>query len=155
MTPAINLLKKKNIGFTLHTYKHKPSVSSYGLEAAEAMQVDEKQVYKTLLVRTDSMELIVTILPVNKKLNLKAAASLAGCKKAKMAEAADVENSTGYILGGVSPFAQKKQLRTFLDESAQEQPAVFVSGGRRGLELEIDPAVLIELLSAKYGPLSQ
>jgi len=147
MTPAINLLKKQKISFELHKYKHDAKHPSYGTEAAEKLDLDPNRVFKTLVVQIDNDELVVAILPVTRTLNLKEAARSFNVKSAVMADARRVQNTTGYVLGGVSPLAQKKPLRTVIDASAFEFDSIFVSGGRRGIEIEIAPADLQQLCS--------
>jgi Cys-tRNA(Pro)/Cys-tRNA(Cys) deacylase len=145
MTPAINLARKAGIKHLIHEYSHDPAHTSYGLEAAEKMGVEPARVFKTLIVATDTRELLVGIVPVTAQLNMKQIAKAAGAKKAAMAAAADVQRSSGYVLGGVSPLGQKKALRTFVDDSAQCFDTVFVSAGRRGLEIELSAADLAML----------
>lgn len=119
MTPGILAAKKAGVPFTVHEYDHDPSAPSFGMEAAEKLGVPPERVFKTLVVRLDGRELAVAVIPVNSMLSMKAAAKAAGAKKAEMAPQADVERSTGYVLGGVSPLGQKKRLRTFIDVSAE------------------------------------
>ena len=138
MTPCINILKKQKITHTIHKYKHDPKAKSYGLEAVEMLDLDKNRVFKTLVISADE-QLAVAIVPVSSKLNLKLFAKAMGAKKAEMAEVSKVEKTTGYILGGVSPIGQKKRLKTFIDSSARDLETVFVSAGRRGLEVEISP----------------
>ena len=133
MTPAINLAKQRGLDYHVHEYTHDSSAASYGLEAAEKLGVDVRQVFKTLVVMTETDMLAVAILPVDKSLNFKKVAKVLGCKKVQMAEPKQVERSTGYVLGGVSPLGQKKRLVTIIDDSAEMQPTIYVSGGRRGL----------------------
>ena len=145
MTPAINELNKHGIDHRVHEYAHDPSSQSYGLEAASKLGVDESRVFKTLVVELGTGELAVAIIPVVNKLSMKLLAKAAGAKKAAMADKKDVERSTGYVLGGVSPLGQRKRLRTVLDESAEAFDTIYVSAGRRGLEIELDPAALLRL----------
>ena len=145
MTPAINSLKKNKINFTLHRYKHDAKHPSYGLEAAEKLGLSPTQVFKTLVVQLDGDELAVAILPVNETLNMKEVARIFHVKKVSMADAKQVQSTTGYVLGGVSPLAQKKALQTVIDSSALDNETIFVSGGRRGVEIELDPADLLRM----------
>ena len=154
MTPAVNLLKKLKISFTLHRYQHDPDHPSYGLEAAEKLNLDPNQVFKTLVVQIDTSELAVAVVPVNRQLNLKALARVLKVKKLDLADGKSVESSTGYVLGGVSPLAQKKRLRTIVDEFASNYPTIMVSGGRRGVEIELAPDDLITLCKAQTGAIS-
>ncbi|XBH20541.1 Cys-tRNA(Pro) deacylase [Jonesiaceae bacterium BS-20] len=148
-TPALVLLEKTGTEHTLHPYEHNPnSELSYGLEAAQAIGANPEQVFKTLLADVDG-KLIVGIVPVNKKLDLKALASAVGGKKAAMADHAVAERATGYVVGGISPLGQKTRHATVLDTSALEHDLVYVSGGRRGLDVGLSPSALVELTGAK------
>lgn len=150
MTPCIQTLIKHKIKHEVCAYEHDSSCKSYGLEAAQKLGVEARFVFKTLLVSLDDKELVVGIVPVEKSLNLKSIAKALGAKKAQMAEAKKVENSTGYILGGVSPIGQKRILRTVIDTSAKECPRIYVSAGRRGLDVSLSPEDLRILLNALY-----
>ena len=156
MTPAIDLAKKSGLDYQVHEYTHDSHAASFGLEAAEKLGVAVTQVFKTLVVATDTGALAVAILPVNKTLNFKKMAKalsstkLLACKKVQMADPKQVERSTGYVLGGVSPLGQKKRLKTVIDMTAQEQPSIYVSGGRRGLEIELPPMQLANALAAVF-----
>ena len=154
MTPAINEAKKQKIQYKVHQYTHNPDHSSYGLEAAESLDLDAARVFKTLVVQLDNGTLTVGIVPVSSKLNMKQLAKAAGGKKAAMADAALVERSTGYVLGGVSPLGQKKRLSTIIDSSASDHKTVFVSAGRRGLEIEISPDDLCRLTSGSFAAIA-
>ena len=154
MTPAINAAKKAKIPFTVHEYEHDPACASYGLEAAEKLGVDPARVFKTLVADLGG-ELVVAVIPVESMLGLKNLARAAGAKKAAMADKALVERTTGYVLGGVSPLGQKKRLRTFIDASAQTLPAIHVSAGRRGLEIELAAEDLAQLTGGKFADLRQ
>jgi Cys-tRNA(Pro)/Cys-tRNA(Cys) deacylase len=154
MTPAIKLLKKQKISHTIHEYTHDSSVNSYGEEAAQKMGVDAKSVFKTLVVQSDKM-MAVGIVSVSSKLNLKNMAKALGVKKVAMAQPKDVENTTGYILGGVSPLGQKKRLKTVIDESAFLFDSIYVSAGKRGLEVEISPHDLQTLLQADSSQIAE
>jgi len=144
MTPAINYANKHKIPITIHKFKHESRAESYGLEAVEKLGLTPEQVFKTLVAQLDGGELAVAIVPVAKKLNLKLFAKACGAKKATMADKTMVQNTTGYVLGGVSPLGQKKPLKTVIDSSATECHSVFVSAGRRGLEIELSPKKLLE-----------
>lgn len=145
MTPAINLVKKQKLAHVVHEYVHDPASASYGLEAAEKLGVAPQQVFKTLVITLDAKTLAVAVLPVSEQLSMKQAAKALGAKKAAMASQVDVERSTGYVLGGVSPLGQKKLLATVIDESALQFVTVYISAGRRGLELELAPEDLRSL----------
>ena len=155
MTPAINAVKKAKTAHTLHHYSHDPSSSSYGKEAAEKLGIAEARVFKTLVVQLDGSALAVAIIPVSTTLGMKQMAKAATAKKAAMAEKAEVERVTGYVLGGVSPLGQKKRLPTYIDTSAQSFPTIFVSAGRRGLELELSPLDLRTLTGAAFAALGE
>ena len=150
MTPAVNAAKKLKITFTLHKYKHDPGHGPYGIEAAEKLGIDPSRVYKTLVVQLDNSELAVVIIPVENKLNLKNFARHCNAKKAEMAEGGIVTKSTGYVLGGVSPMGQKKRLQTYLDTSANDFSTIYVSAGKRGLEIELGPEDLLRATNGSY-----
>ena len=145
MTPAILLLEKNKITHIVHSYSHDPRAASYGLEAAEKLALAAEQVFKTLLVSTETGELLVAVLPVHAQLNLKALASAARVKKIEMADPQRAQRVTGYLVGGISALAQKKALRTFLDSSAEQLSTLYISAGRRGLEVELSAADLLQL----------
>lgn len=151
MTPAIDLLKRLSVEHRLHSYEHDPKSASYGLEVVEKLKVLSALVYKTLLVSTDREELIVGIVPVTTSLDLKALAQVARAKRVTMADPMLAQRATGYLLGGISPLGQKKRLRTYLDESAQALPTIYVSGGRRGLEVEMSPSALADITGAVFA----
>ena len=152
MTPAINLIKKAKIAHHVHEYAHDPAHASYGLEAAEKLGIQQSRVFKTLVVNLDQKKLAVAIIPVAEKLSMKLIAKAAGAKKATMALANDVERSTGYVLGGISPLGQKKPLPTYLDHSANAHTTIYVSAGRRGLEIELSAT---DLLSVCHGTMAE
>ena len=154
MTPAVNFLKKNKIKFILLRYQHDADHPSYGLEAAENLDLDPNLVFKTLVVQIEGKELVVAMVPVNRQLNLKSLARFLKVKKIGMADGKAVESATGYILGGVSPLAQKKRLRTVIDETAASCSTILISGGRRGLEIELGPDELIRLCGAETGSIS-
>jgi Cys-tRNA(Pro)/Cys-tRNA(Cys) deacylase len=155
MTPALDLLKKNRAEHRIHSYEHDPKAPSYGLEAAEKLGLEPAQVFKTLLASTEKGELLVAIVPVVGTLDLKALAQAAGAKKTEMADPAAAQRSTGYLLGGISPLGQKKRLRTFIDETAQRFDSIYVSAGRRGLEVELSPAVLAEHTQARFAQIGR
>lgn len=146
-TPATALLTRLGIDFTERPYSHDPRAESYGLEAAEALGVDPDRVFKTLMVDVDG-ELCVGVVPVSGSLDLKAMAAALGGKKAQMADKDAAQRATGYVLGGISPVGQKKTHRTVLDETAELHDTVLVSGGRRGLDIELSPADLQRVTDA-------
>lgn len=151
MTPAINMLKQQNISFKIHLYQHDASANSFGIEAVEKLSLNAEQVFKTLVISNDTNQLAVAIVPVMFKLNLKAIAKALKVKKVKMADGNRVEKSTGYVLGGVSPLGQKKILTTIIDKSAQDFTHIFVSGGQRGLEIELSPKDLATMCRAIFA----
>jgi len=155
MTPAIDLLKKARATFQVHSYEHDPKSASYGLEAAEKLKLNPAQVFKTLLVATERNELLVAVVPVAGSLDLKALAQAAGVKKLDMADPQAAQRATGYLLGGISPLGQKKRLRTFIDASASQWPSMFVSAGRRGLEVELSAALLAEHTQAQFAAIAK
>lgn len=146
-TPATTALTRAGIAFTVHPYEHDPRAASYGTEAAEALGVDPDRVLKTLLASVDG-RLAVGVVPVSGQLDLKALARALGGGRATMADVAAAERATGYVAGGISPFGQRRAHPTVVDESALRFPTVFVSAGRRGLDLEIAPADLVRATGA-------
>ncbi len=147
MTPCINAAKKAGISYQVHEYQHDPASKSYGNEAIEKLGVDEAKVFKTLVVKLATGDLAVAVIPVLSKLNLKLMAKATNTKKSVMAAPQDVERTTGYVLGGVSPLGQKKRLKTVIDHSANDHPTIFVSAGKRGLEIELVPNDLAKLVN--------
>jgi Cys-tRNA(Pro)/Cys-tRNA(Cys) deacylase len=154
MTPAINAARKAKITYTVHEYEHDPAAPSFGVEAAEKLGVPPERVFKTLVVDAGG-SLAVAVVPVLLMLDLKAAAKALKTKKATMAEVKAVERTTGYVVGGVSPLGQKKRLPTVIDASAQDCGTMFVSGGRRGLDIELSPADLAALTGATFAPVAR
>jgi Cys-tRNA(Pro)/Cys-tRNA(Cys) deacylase len=151
-TPATVALTRAEVPFTLHPYEHDPRAESFGLEAAQALGVPPERVFKTLLADTGG-RLVVGIVPVTGQLDLKALARAVGAPKATMADPVAAERSTGYVVGGLAPVGQKRALPTVLGDSALDHPSVFVSGGRRGLDLELTPADLVRATSATTAPI--
>ena len=153
-TPATKALTQAGVAFRLHPYAHEEGASSYGMEAAGNLGMDPARVLKTLVVDVDSA-LCVGIVPVDRSLDLKAMASAVGGKRASMAESAAAERATGYVLGGISPLGQRRRLRTVIDESAFGHATVLVSGGRRGLDVELTPDDLARLVGAERAPIAR
>ncbi len=149
-TPATVALTSAGVAFTAHTYTHDPASTNYGLEAAAALGLDPDRVFKTLLAETVG-SLAVGIVPVTGMLDLKALAAALGTKRAVMADPALAERKTGYVVGGISPLGQKTTLPTVVDESAALWPTIFVSGGRRGFDIELAPG---DLLALTHGQLA-
>ncbi|WP_436773851.1 Cys-tRNA(Pro) deacylase [Yinghuangia sp. YIM S09857] len=153
-TPATVALTREGVAFTLHSYAHDPDAPSYGEEAAAALGVSADRVFKTLVADVDGT-LTVGVVPVAGKLDLKALAAAVGGKRAAMADPAAAERTTGYVLGGISPLGQKKRLATVVDVSALEHETVFVSAGKRGLEIEIAPGELLRMTGAKTATIGR
>ena len=152
-TPATALLAKRKVPYTLHSYDHDPRHDSFGLEAAEVLGLDPARVFKTLVAEVDG-QLAVGVVPVTGQLDLKALAAALRGKKARMAEVAAAERATGYVAGGISPLGQKKRLPVVIDASASTFDTVFVSAGRRGLDVELTPADLADLTAAVVAPIA-
>lgn len=151
MTPAIKLARKAGIDFQTHSYVHDKDAESYGEEAAEKLGQAVDRVFKTLVVEADDRSLAVAVVPVSGQLDLKGMASALKVKKVRMATPEAVERSTGYVLGGVSPLGQKRKLRTVIDCSARNHPTIYVSAGRRGLEIELTADDLAMLTSGDFA----
>jgi len=153
-TPATTELTRLGVAFGVHPYEHDPAAASYGLEAAAALSVPPGQVFKTLLVEADR-GLAVGIVPVDRSLDLKALAAALGLKKVSMADPAAAERSTGYVVGGISPIGQRKRLPTVLDLGANAFDVVYVSGGRRGLDLSLSPTDLVAATGAVLAAIAR
>lgn len=155
MTPAINALKKARVNFQLHEYDHDPTNTAFGDEVVQQLGQDPARVFKTLVAAVEGRGLVVAVLRVSASLDLKALAAATGGKRATMAEVAEAERTTGYVAGGISPLAQRKRLPTVLDASATAWPTLFVSAGRRGLQLELAPDDLRRLTGALVAPIAR
>lgn len=155
MTPAIDAARAAGVEHQIHQYQHDPASAGYGTEAAEKLGLNPACVFKTLVVSIDGKSLAVAIVPVNAMLGMKLVAKAAGGKKAVMADKKQVQRSTGYVLGGVSPLGQKWPLATFIDDSAERLTQIHVSAGRRGLEIQLAPADLATLTQGKFVALRQ
>lgn len=153
-TPATVALEAAGIPWTPHVYEHHESATNFGEEAAAALGLREEQVFKTLVVSVDGT-LAVAIVPVANRLDLKAIAAAVGGKKATLADPALAEKRTGYVVGGISPVGQKTRLRTVLDESALSYASIFVSGGRRGFDIEVAPTDLARVTDAVTAPIAR
>jgi Cys-tRNA(Pro)/Cys-tRNA(Cys) deacylase len=152
-TPATRLLDSSRTPWIGHVYTHDPRAASFGSEAADALGVDAARVFKTLLVEVDG-EIVVAVIPVAHRLDLGAAARAVDGKRATMADPGVAERRTGYVVGGISPLGQKHAHRTVLDASAESFETVFVSGGRRGFEIELAPSDLLRLTEGTTAALS-
>jgi Cys-tRNA(Pro)/Cys-tRNA(Cys) deacylase len=153
MTPAVKFLSQRNLVFMLYHYSHDASEHNYGKEAAKKLNINIDQIFKTLVVQSNTQQLLVAIVPVSQQLHCKKMAKAVPCKKIKLAEPILVERSTGYILGGVSPIGQKNILPTWLDSSALNFSSIFISGGKRGLEIEIAVKTLLQVVHGKITSL--
>lgn len=153
-TPATVALTAAGAEFTVHAYEHDPAARSYGEEAAQAMGTDPARIFKTLVAEVDGA-LTVAVVPVPCSLDLKALAAAAGGKRAAMADPAAAERTTGYVRGGISPLGMRKRLPTVVDASALGHETVFVSAGRRGLEVELSPHDLVALTQARTGAIAR
>lgn len=146
-TPALVALTNAGVQYAIREYEHDPANTAFGLEAAEKLQVEADRVFKTLIANVDD-DYVVAIVPVTCTVNLKNLAKAVGGKKAAMADPAVAQRLTGYVVGGISPIGQKKQLTTVIDETCELWDTVLVSGGKRGLDIELAPADLVAMTSA-------
>jgi len=146
-TPATTAARRAGVSYTVHEYEHDPKAQSYGMEAAEALGLDPARVFKTLVADLDG-QLTVCVVPVAHELDLRSLG-----KRARMADTAKAERTTGYVAGGISPLGQRRALPTLVDDSAMEQETVFVSAGRRGLEIELAPGDLVAMTKAEVKAL--
>jgi Cys-tRNA(Pro)/Cys-tRNA(Cys) deacylase len=153
-TPATVAAARAGVAFRLHAYEHDPAAASYGEEAARALGTDPARVFKTLVAEVDGT-LTVAMVPVSSSLALKALAAAVGGKRAAMADPAAAERATGYVRGGISPLGQRRRLPAVLDASAAAFGTVFVSAGRRGLEIELSPADLTALTGARTAEIAR
>ncbi|MCU0279057.1 MAG: Cys-tRNA(Pro) deacylase [Candidatus Nanopelagicales bacterium] len=151
-TPAMVALTESAIPFAVHEYRHDPDDTAFGQEAADALGLEPERVFKTLVADVEG-QLVVACVPVSAQLSLKSLASAVGAKKAVMADAKTAEKTTGYVVGGISPIGQKKTLPTVVDASALDHSTIFVSGGRRGTDLELTPENLITATNARTAPI--
>jgi Cys-tRNA(Pro)/Cys-tRNA(Cys) deacylase len=153
VTPAINELERNGVAFSVHEYERSESLHDFGLEAADKLGLDADQVFKTLLVTADGNQ-AVAIVPVSTKLSLKAVGKALGAKRVEMCEPTVAERVTGYVRGGISPFGQKRRLPTVIDEMATVFDTIYVSGGKRGLDIGVATADLIGLLDATVADIA-
>jgi Cys-tRNA(Pro)/Cys-tRNA(Cys) deacylase len=154
-TPALRAALQAGIEHRVHAYEHDPAAASYGLEAAERLGVAPERVFKTLVCDVDGVGLAVAVVPVAATLDLKTMARAAGGKRAVMAPTSEAERATGYVVGGISPVGQRRRLPTIVDASAEGLETMFVSGGRRGLELELTPEDLLSLTAGTLAPIAR
>ena len=154
MTPALSFLDTAGFDYELLRYEHDPSEGSYGREAVGKLGLDDQRVFKTLVCKLSTGEIVICVVPVGSSLNLKAVAKAAGVKRASMANGKEAERKTGYVLGGISPFGQSSVYRTFVDEHALSMETIYVSAGKRGLEISIDPEAFSALLDASFVTLT-
>ncbi|MDO4442165.1 MAG: Cys-tRNA(Pro) deacylase [Moraxella sp.] len=150
MTPAITLLKKLQVDFSIFEYDHDPSNTNFGQEAVEKLGLTDVEVFKTLLA-TDGKNYFVAVLPVAYQLSLSKFAKAVGVKKLRMADMASAERITGYLVGGIGPIGQKKKLPTVISDTAQNLSKMYVSGGKRGLDVGIAPDKLVAVIGAKFA----
>lgn len=153
VTPAVVALDAAGIAYTIHEYERGEDLRDFGREAAVALGLDHDQVFKTLVVVADQ-ELVVALVPVSCQLSMKRVAAAVGAKKAAMCEPARAERSSGYIVGGISPIGQRTPLRTVVDESAELFDVVYVSGGKRGMDIGLAPSDLVNVLDAVVAPIT-
>lgn len=156
MTPAIDTAKRAKISFNTHQYEHAPG-AAYGLEAAEKLNLEPAQVFKTLMLETDGgpNALAVAVIPVAATLDLKAAAKALKQKRVAMADPQVAQRLTGYLVGGISPLGQKRGFATLIDQSAEPLKTVFVSAGRRGLEIELAPVDLLGVTRGQFAKIAK
>ena len=154
MTPAVDVLKKAKLAHKLHPYEHDPRAEGFGNEAAEKLGVATDRIFKTLVAQTDAGKLVMAVVPVSMRLDLKAIAKAAGAKKADLAAPEAAERATGYVVGGISPLGGRKRLPVVIDESAKVLETMYFSAGRRGLQIEVAPADLAKAASAIFAPIA-
>ena len=153
MTPAIGAAEDAQVPFSLHRYEHDATADSFGLEAAAKLGVLPERVFKTLVARVDGKRLVLAVLPVTSRLDLKRLAVAVGGRKAELADPAVAERATGYVVGGISPLGGRKKLPTLVDASAAQQDTIFVSAGQRGIQMELSPTDLVRVTSATTADL--
>ena len=152
-TRATDQLKKSGVSFSVHTYDYDPNADRIGLQAAEALGEPAERVLKTLMALVDDKPVCV-IVPSDSEVSMKKLAAAFGGKSAQMMKPPDAERITGYKVGGISPFGQKRQVPTVIDERALAHDYVFINGGQRGLQVRLAPKLALEVLAAKAAPLA-
>jgi Cys-tRNA(Pro)/Cys-tRNA(Cys) deacylase len=152
-TPATALLTRSGVSFALHPYEHDPRAEAYGDEAAAALGIAPTRIFKTLIATVDG-KLVCAVVPVAGRLDLKALAAAVGGKRAALAEAAAAARATGYVIGGISPLGQKSRLPVVVDASAEPFETVYVSAGKRGLQVELAPADLARVTNARFAAIA-
>jgi len=157
VTPATKLLESKNLRYQLHEYQSQRTQNSYGLDAADSLGISAERIFKTLLVTLDgnTKQPIVGIVPAAHSLDLKKLAKHFNGRKASMADPQLAQRITGYVIGGISPLGQKQLLKTCIDESVLTLESVYVSAGKRGLQLELDPKDLIVACNADTADIAK
>jgi Cys-tRNA(Pro)/Cys-tRNA(Cys) deacylase len=153
-TPATDVLTAGGVPHHVRWYDHNPHATAHGADAAAALDLDAARIFKTLIVRAGAA-LVVAVLPVSAELDLKSLARVAGTKRAELADPATAQRSSGYVVRGISPLGQKRSLPTIVDDSAQDWDTIYVSGGRRGLEIEIAPADLVAVTNGRLAPIAR
>ena len=153
-TPATVALDRAGIAFTAHTYEHRDTATNFGEEAAAELGLDAERVFKTLVIQADD-RLVVAVVAVSDRLDLRSLATVVGAKRASLADAAVAQRRTGYVVGGISPLGQKTPLTTVIDETAQLFDTIFVSGGRRGFDIELAPDDLLTATSATFAAIAR
>lgn len=156
-TPATRALTSGGVAFTVHTYDHDPANTHFGEESVAALGFDAAMVFKTLVAELvgGPLPMVCAVVPVSGQLDLKAIAHAADAKRASMADPAVAERITGYVVGGISPLGQKRQLPVWIDSSAQSHPTIIVSGGRRGLSIEVNADDLAHVISASFAHIAR
>ncbi len=154
-TPALRHLLDRGIPHRLHSYDFAAAEHGIGEQAARALGIEPARVLKTLMVLLDEQRLAMALVPADREADLKALAAALGAKRAAMAPLAQAERASGYVKGGISPFGQRQRLPAVLDQAALAHASVLVNGGRRGLQIELAPALLVELLAARLAPIAR
>ena len=153
-TPAVAIIEAGRVAYTLHDYDVDPNVDDYGVAVALALGVDPARVYKTLVAKVDGRDLLCAVIPVERRLDTKALARAVAGRQAALADRLEAERRTGYVRGGISPLGQRQQLPVVVDESALEHATIYVSAGKRGLQVELAPADLARLSGAQVAPIA-